>query len=94
MFFHHGKNNDERMIFPEEGPYNEKEETKYEEFKEYVENLGATLPEVMTKRRIMRFLLANHMKIKNTYENIIQHLEWREKMKPIILTENHKKMLD
>jgi len=94
VFFNHGKNDKERMIFPEEGPYLEDEEKKYDEFKEFEEKSGDPLPTSLTKRRIMRFLSANHWKIKPTYQNILQHLKWREGIKPIVLKEIHKRMLD
>ena len=82
------------MIFPIEGPYIEKEEQKYEELQEYLEKNGESLPEAMDKRRTMRFLCANHFNLKKTWKNIQQHLEWRETIRPIILTEDMRALLD
>jgi hypothetical protein len=82
------------MVFPEEGPWEEEEETAYGKFEEYIEKNGVTFPEICTKRVIMRFLSANHYKIKESVNNLVEHLEWREEVRPVILNEKQKKMLD
>lgn len=82
------------MIYPHDGPYEEKEEEKYEELLDFVEGKDEKLPEVMTKRRAMRFLVTNNFKVKKAYENIKSHLKWRANIHPIILNETHMRMLD
>ena len=41
-----------------------------------------------------RFLVTNNFKIKDSLKNIMAHLEWRKKIKPMVLNETHKDMLD
>jgi hypothetical protein len=94
VFFNHGPGENERMIFPTEGPWEEQEETAYENLLEYVEKNGVELPEIFDKRVCMRFLSANHHKVKVTVDNIIEHIEWREEIKPIVLNYNQRKLLD
>ncbi|CAI2373781.1 unnamed protein product [Moneuplotes crassus] len=93
IFFNHGKNKKERMIYPVEGPYEEKEEEAYEKLLELFEAEGG-VPEQMDKRRCMRFLVTNNLKPKNALKNIKSHLEWRKETKPMVLGDIHKKMLD
>ena len=90
----HSKKIIERLIFPEEGPYTEHEEEKYEEFLDYLYELEVELPEVMTKRRTMRFLIGNNYKNKKTYENIFTTIEWRNNIRPIILSKDMKNLLN
>lgn len=90
----HSKKVIERLIFPEEGPYTEKEEEKYEEFLDYLYENSEELPDSMTKRRILRFLVGNNFKLKNTFKNIVKTLAWRDEIRPIILTEDMKLLLD
>ncbi|CAI2372731.1 unnamed protein product [Moneuplotes crassus] len=52
------------------------------------------LPAEIDKRRCMRFLVTNQYKPKKAYQNIKNHLLWRDTMKPFILSVVHKKMLD
>ncbi|CAI2371249.1 unnamed protein product [Moneuplotes crassus] len=89
-----GKKNPERMIYPLDGPYTEQEETTYEQLLEYFEDKDTEIPECMTKRRALRFLNGNAFNVKKTYKNIVQHLEWREEMKPFILTQGDMQLLD
>ncbi|CAI2366473.1 unnamed protein product [Moneuplotes crassus] len=83
------KNDVERMIYPLDGPYGEEEETAYEKFQVYLKEIKETFPESLTKRRIMRFLNSNSFKLKETYNNIKEHLDWRKVMLPIILTQEN-----
>lgn len=84
----------QRLIFPEDGEYNDHEETVYEEFKDYVKENNIMLPSVVGKAASMRFLQANHYKVKKTVEDLLNHLEWRRTTLPIILTTDQKRFLD
>ena len=68
----------------------DKEEQKYQKFLDYLEKHDYELPEALTKRRIMRFLQSCHWKNSDTYKNITQHLQFREEMGPIELTDDMK----
>ena len=84
----------ERMIYPAEGPYTEYEEEKYQDLLDYFEKKGTSFPENITKRRALRFIWANRYNIKNSYKNILKHMDWREEMFPIILDDDMKKIIN
>ena len=94
MFFQHGKNDYERLIFPVEGPYDETEESKYEEWKEYCESNDISFPEFVTKRDIMRFIVCNKFKIKDAVKNLQQNIDFMEDLKPIYVTDTMKEILE
>lgn len=52
------------------------------------------LTDQFTKRRIMRFLYGNNFKYKDTYKNMVNTLEFRQKHLPFLLNEDMKKLID
>jgi hypothetical protein len=94
IIFNHGPKCKERLIFPFEGPYTEKEENGYENFLDYWDENSITFPDSMNKRRIMRFIQGNHNNNKKTADNILSTIEWRIEKFPMFITEDIKKYLD
>jgi hypothetical protein len=84
----------QRLIFPEQKGYYEYEEEIYQQFQEHVEEQGLVLPPNVTKSAAIRFLQANHYKVKKAVDDILSHLEWRKTTLPIILTSTQKLFLD
>lgn len=94
VFFTHGAKDFERLIFPAEGPYDEKEEEKYEEFKDYCESNDIVFPDYVNKRDIMRFICCNNFKIKDAVKNLQGNIEFMDNLKPIYVTETMKEIFD
>lgn len=89
-----GKKKFERMIYPENGPFTDQEENAYEELLDYFYEEGEEVPEAITKRRALRFLNGHGFNIKKSFQNIIEHMQWRQELKPIILTQGDRDLLD
>jgi hypothetical protein len=61
---------------------------------EYIDNKGMEFPDIVQKRNVIRFLQANDYKVKPAVKELQQHLEWREKYLPIIITPVQKELID
>lgn len=84
----------QRLIFPANAEYYEYEEEVYQQFLDYVNQNEVVLPSMVDKSMTMRFLQANHYKVKKAVEDILSHLDWRKTTLPIILTSMQKQFLD
>lgn len=84
----------QRLIFPEHGEYRQEEESSYKEFCDYVKDNNLILPSNVGKSVAIRFLQANHYKVKKTVEDLLAHLDWRKATLPIYLTTVQKQFLD
>jgi hypothetical protein len=61
---------------------------------EYLDDNNIIVPSFVNKRSWMRFLQANHYKVKKTVEDLLTHLNWRKETLPICLTSVQKRYLD
>jgi hypothetical protein len=94
LVFNSGTKDWQRLIFPECSEYYEYEEDIYEQFLDYVEDNQIVLPSLVDKSMTMRFLQANHYKVKKASEDLLSHLDWRVNTLPILLTTAQKQFLD
>ena len=94
LFFLGGTKDQERLIYPNNGPWEEKENEVYDSFCDYCEKNEVDLPVKLSKSETLRFLYGNHFKNKDTVTNINDHYAYKREISPIILNEDMKKLID
>ena len=93
-FFMAGAKDQERLIFPPDEVWEPEEEEKYEDFMDFLESKDEEKLCELPKHQVMRYLYGSHFKFKDTLKNIVENLEHLETVRPIILNDNMKELLE